>query len=47
MDDDALGNLLAEVHRDYADYRRAEGVSVSPVVSVSHVRSNGECGKER
>ena len=29
-DDDALGKLLAEVHRDYADYRRAEGVSVSP-----------------
>ena len=30
MDDDALGKLLAEVHRDYAYYRRAEGVSVSP-----------------
>ena len=29
-DDDALGKPLAEVHRDYADYRRAEGVSVSP-----------------
>ena len=29
MDDDALGKLLAEVHRDYADYRRAEGVNVS------------------
>ena len=29
MDDDALGKLLAEVHRDYADYRRAEGVSAS------------------
>ena len=29
MDDDALGKLLAEAHRDYADYRRAEGVSVS------------------
>ena len=29
MDDDALGKLLAEVHRDCADYRRAEGVSVS------------------
>ena len=28
MDDDALGKLLAEAHRDYADYRRAEGVSV-------------------
>ena len=44
MDDDALGKLLAEVHRDYVDYRRAEGVSVS----VSHGRSNGwTCGKER
>ena len=30
MDDDTLGKLLAEVHRDYADYRRAEGISVSP-----------------
>ena len=30
MDDEALGKLLAEVHRDYADYRRPEGVSVSP-----------------
>ena len=29
IDDDALGKLLAEVHRDYADYRRAEGVNVS------------------
>ena len=30
MDDDTLGKLLAEVHRGYADYRRPEGVSVSP-----------------
>ena len=30
MDDETLGKLLAEVHRDYADYRRPEGVSVSP-----------------
>ena len=29
IDDDELGKLLAEVHRDYADYRRAEGVHVS------------------
>ena len=29
MDDDELGKLLAKVHRDYADYRRAEGVNVS------------------
>ena len=30
MDDETLGKLLAEVHRDYADYRCAEGVCVSP-----------------
>ena len=30
LDDVTLGKLLAEVHRDYADYRRPEGVSVSP-----------------
>ena len=30
MDDVTLGKLLAEVHRDYADYRCPEGVSVSP-----------------
>ena len=29
MDDEILGKLLAEVHRDYADYRRTEGVNVS------------------
>ena len=29
-DDATLGKLLAEVHRDYADYRRPEGVYVSP-----------------
>ena len=30
MDDTTLGKLLAEVHRDYADYRSQEGVFVSP-----------------
>ena len=30
VDDETLGKRLAEVHRDYADYRRPEGVSVSP-----------------
>ena len=30
MDDVTLGKLLAEVHRDCADYRRPEGVCVSP-----------------
>ena len=29
IDDDELGKLLAEVHRDCADYRRAESVNVS------------------
>ena len=43
VDDEILGKLLAEVHRDYADCRCPEGVSVSPC----HSRSNGEtCGKE-
>ena len=30
IDDTTLGKLLTEVHREYADYRRPEGVSVSP-----------------
>ena len=30
MDDLTLGKLLAKVHREYADYRRREGVCVSP-----------------
>ena len=30
VDDVTLGKLLAEVHREYADYRRPEGVCVSP-----------------
>ena len=42
VDDEILGKLLAEVHRDYADYRRTEGVNVSQSVNVSHGRSNGE-----
>ena len=29
IDDDELGKLLAEVHRDCADYRLAEGANVS------------------
>ena len=29
MDDTALDKLLAEVHREHADYRNPEGVSVS------------------
>ena len=42
MDDDALGKLLAEVHRDYADYRRAEGASVSPSSMSVMVDRTGE-----
>ena len=42
MDDDTLGKLLAEVHRDYADYRRAEGVSVSPSSMSVMVDRTGE-----
>ena len=42
MDDDTLGKLLAEVHRDYADYRRAEGVSVSPSSMLVMVDRTGE-----
>ena len=30
MDDETLGKLLAEGHRDYAEYRSPECVSVSP-----------------
>ena len=42
MDDDTLGKLLAEVHRDCADYRRPEGVSVSPSSMSVMVDRTGE-----
>ena len=42
MNDETLGKLLAEVHRDYADYRRAEGVSVSPSSVSVMVDRTGE-----
>ena len=42
MDDDALSKLLAEAHRDYADYRRPEGVSVSPSSMSAMVDRTGE-----
>ena len=46
MDDDALGKLPAEVHRDYADYRCPEGVSVSPSsVSVMVDRTGEPVGR--
>ena len=37
-----LNKLLAEVHRDYADYRRPEGVSVSPSSMSVMVDRTGE-----
>ena len=42
MDDETLGKLLADVHRDYADYRRPEGVSVSPSSISVMVDRTGE-----
>ena len=40
IDDTTLGKLLAEVHRDYADYLSLEGVFVSPSsVSVASDRT--------
>ena len=42
MDDDTRGKLLAEVHRDYADYRRPEGASVSPSSMSVMVDRTGE-----
>ena len=42
IDDDALGKLLAEVHRDYADYRCPEGVSVRPSSMSIMVDRTGE-----
>ena len=30
IDDTALGKLLTEAHREYADYRSPEGICVSP-----------------
>ena len=42
MDDVTLGKLLAELHRDYADYRCPEGVSVSPSSMSVVVDRTGE-----
>ena len=47
IDDDELGKLLAEVHRDYANYRRAEGVNVSPSSVSVMVDRTGEPVEER
>ena len=42
VDDETLGKLLAEVHRDYAYHRRPEGVSVSPSSMSVMVDRTGE-----
>ena len=42
MDDDEFGKLLTEVHRDYADYRRSEGVNVSQSSMSVMVDRTGE-----
>ena len=42
VDDEALGKLLAEVHREYADYRCPEGVSVSQSSTSVMVDRTGE-----
>ena len=47
VDDETLGKLLAEVHRDYADYRCPEGVSVSPSSTPVMVDRTGELLEER
>ena len=48
MDDVTLGKLLAEVHRDYADYRCLEGVCVSPSsMSVTSDRTGKPVEKHR
>ena len=38
IDDTTLGKLLAEVHREYADYRSPERCVCQSVVIVCHVR---------
>ena len=47
IDDDELGKLLAEVHRDSADYRLAEGVNVSQSSVSVMVDRTGEPVEER
>ena len=42
VDDETLGKLLAEVHRDYAYHRRPEGVSVRPSLMSVMVDRTGK-----
>ena len=46
MDDTTLGKLLTEAHREYADYRSPEGVSVSQSsLSVAFDRTGKPVGE--
>ena len=46
MDDTTLGKLLTEAHREYADYRSPEGVSVSQSsLSVAFDRTGKRVGE--
>ena len=48
MDDTTIGKLLTEAHREYADYRSPEGVSVSQSsLSVVFDRTGKLVEKER
>ena len=48
IDDDTLGKLLDEAHREHADYRSPEGVSVSQSsLSVVFDRTAETCGREK
>ena len=47
IDDTALGKLLTEAHRKYADYRNPEGVSVSQTsLTVAFDRTGKPVGEE-
>ena len=47
IDDTTLGKLLTEAHREYADYRNPEGVSVSQSsLSVVFDRTAETCGEK-
>ena len=48
IDDTTLGKLLTEAHREYADYRNPEGVSVSQSsLSVVFDRTGETCGRKK
>ena len=47
LDDTTLGKLLTEAHREYADYRSPEGVSVSQSSSSVVFDGSGQPDGER